>query len=90
MALQFFTQCILLGVFKIESEGWIGLLNHAHGDLIQLFGAFIHMLGMSTMFLFFIRTMPSWVGNTLAGEIRLQLNDKLSGVAGFMSGGGHG
>lgn len=87
IALEFLTQCILLGVLKSQVDNWVNLLTNASSDIGNLFGVFINMLGVSIIFVTLMYSMPRWVGRSLAGEVKLKLNDSFRATSAFMSGG---
>ncbi|MBY0380045.1 MAG: type IV secretion system protein [Burkholderiales bacterium] len=82
MALEFLTQCILLGVLKTQADNWLILLNKTSADLSDLIAALINIFGVSLIFLLLMYTMPRWVSNKLAGEVRLKLDNKFSAMSG--------
>jgi type IV secretory pathway TrbL component len=86
MALEFLTQCVLLGVLKSQVDSWVTLLTNANSDIMTLSGVFINMLGVSIIFVTLMYSMPRWIGGNLAGKVRLKLDDRLSAVSDFMSG----
>jgi hypothetical protein len=88
IALEFLTQCILLGVFKVQADSWIGLLTNVNSNLDSLVGAFIQILGVALIFMYLMYTMPRWVGRSLAGEVRLKMADRMTAMSSFMAGKG--
>ncbi len=86
VAIEFLTMCVLLGVLKSQMNSWASLLLNASADTMKLSGAFINLLGLALIFFMFMKTLPSWAGNKLAGEVRIRLDDKMTAVSGFMSG----
>jgi len=86
ICLEFLTQCILLGVFKMQANTWIGLLTNANSDLDNLVGAFIQILGVALIFMYLMYTMPRWAGQQLAGEVRLRMSDRMTAMSSFMAG----
>lgn len=89
MALEFLAQCVLLGVFKTQADTWVNALASSKVELSALAAIFTNMLGVSLIFLMLMYTLPRWVGKTLAGEVRLKLDDRFTAMSSFMSGGGY-
>lgn len=88
MAIKFMIITVLMGFIQAESVNWMTQISNARGSIQGLAGALISILGETTIFTLIAYQLPEWAGTVLAGEVRIRLNDQMTGVSGFMSGNG--
>jgi type IV secretory pathway TrbL component len=88
MAVKFLVMCVLVGVLANQAVLWSELINQAGMNIIKLSGAILNILGSSIILALLIYQLPDWMASALAGEVRLNLGDKMSAMAQFLSGSG--